>query len=245
MENFGICHLSVTPVRKNPDSKYELVSQILYGEIFKIIEKREKWSKILINYDKYEGWVNNTQIKFIDEKKFNIIKSINSIYCNDINGYIIDEKNEKTFVPIGSLISSCKELKSKYVGESSLKKSTIIKTAKKYLNSPYLWGGRIHFGIDCSGFSQIVYKINGIKIKRDANQQATQGYKTNLKDLKPGDLAFFGDKNKGVTHVGIMLNKNKIIHAFGKIRIDKVNEIGIVNSDTKKLTHKLTEFRSY
>ena len=246
MEHFGICELSVLPVRKNPHSTNELVTQILYGEIFTIIEKREKWSKISNYYDKYEGWVNNAQIKFIDKKKFNSIKSNNSVYCNDTNGYIIDKDNEKTLIPIGSLVSSCNQLKSKYIGKSSLlTKSNIIKTAKQYLNSPYLWGGRIPFGIDCSGFSQIVYKINGIKIKRDASQQANEGKITSIKDLKTGDLAFFGKTNKKATHVGIMINKNEIIHAFGKIRIDKVNNKGIVNSETKKLTHKLIGFRSY
>ena len=115
MEHFGVCELSVLPVRKNPHSTNELVTQILYGEIFTIIEKREKWSKISNYYDKYEGWVNNAQINFIDKKKFNSIKSNNSIYCIDINGYIIDKDNEKTLIPIGSLISSCNQLKSKYL----------------------------------------------------------------------------------------------------------------------------------
>lgn len=246
MDHFGVCELSVLPVRKNPHSTNELVTQILYGEIFTIIEKREKWSKISNYYDKYEGWVNNAQINFIDKKKFNSIKSNNSIYCIDINGYIIDKDNEKTLIPIGSVISSCNQLKSKYIGKSSLLiKSNIIQTAKEYLNSPYLWGGRTSFGIDCSGFSQIVYKINGIKISRDASQQAIQGKKTNRNELKPGDLAFFGETSTKVTHVGIMLNKDKIIHAFGKIRIDKVTQKGIINSETKKITHKLIEFRSY
>ena len=246
MKKFGICELSVLPVRKNPHSTNELVTQLLYGEIFYIIEKREKWSKISNYYDKYEGWANNAQIKFINKKKFNSIKSNNSIYCIDISGYITDKNNEKTLTPIGSLVSSCDQLKSKYTGKSSVStKSNIIKTAKQYLNSPYLWGGRIPFGIDCSGFSQIVYKINGIKIKRDAGEQANEGKITSIKNLKAGDLAFFGKTNKKVTHVGIMINKNEIIHAFGKIRIDKVNKKGIINSETKKLTHKLIGFRSY
>ena len=246
MEHFGVCELSVIPVRKNPHSTNELVTQILYGEIFVIIEKGEKWSKISNYYDKYEGWVNNAQIKFIDIKKFKSIKSNNPLYSTDINGYVIDKDNGKTLLPIGSLISSCDQLKSKYIGKKSLlTKSNIIKIAKQYLNSPYLWGGRIPFGIDCSGFSQIVYKINGIKIKRDASQQAIQGKKTSWNNLKNGDLAFFGEKKNKVTHVGIMLSKNEIIHAFGKIRIDRLNQKGIINSDTNKLTHKLIEFRSY
>ena len=108
-----------------------------------------------------------------------------------------------------------------------------------------MWGGRISYGIDCSGFSQIVYKIQGIKINRDASQQAIQGKKIDRKNISEGDLAFFGKSKNKLTHVGIMINKNEIIHAYGKIRIDKLDVNGIINSETKKITHKLIEFRSF
>ena len=124
-------------------------------------------------------------------------------------------------------------------------KSKIIKAAKLFLESPYLCGGRITSGIDCSGFSQLIYRICGLEIDRDARQQALQGKKIDSSKINPGNLAFFGNSIKEITHVGIMLNKNEIIHAFGKIRIDIVNNEGIINLESKKLTHKIVQFREY
>jgi cell wall-associated NlpC family hydrolase len=115
----------------------------------------------------------------------------------------------------------------------------------KFLNSPYLWGGKTPFGIDCSGFTQTVYKINNIRLDRDANQQANQGTLVSKKEIKSGDLAFFGETENSITHVGIMLNKKRIIHAFGKVRIDTINLKGILKSNEREITHKLLFFRTY
>ena len=115
----------------------------------------------------------------------------------------------------------------------------------KFLNAPYLWGGKTPFGIDCSGFTQMVYKINNIRLDRDASQQANQGTLISKKEIKSGDLAFFGETENSITHVGIMLNKTKIIHAFGKVRIDNVNLIGILKSNEGEITHKLLFFKTY
>ncbi len=246
MKKYGICQLSVVPVRKSPVSTSEMVTQILFGEIFSIVKYEKKWSKVFNEFDNYQGWINNSQIKFIEKKDFELIKSNMPVYCLDMKGYVKNINKEIISVPLGSLISSCIFLKNIYFGNTSISsKNNIIKNAKLFLNAPYLWGGRIPYGIDCSGFSQIVYKIQGIKINRDASQQVIQGKKKDIKSLSNGDLAFFGDSIEKVTHVGIMLNKNEIIHAYGKVRIDKINHKGIINSETKKITHKLIEFRSY
>ena len=246
MNDYGICQLSVIPVRKSPGSNNEMVTQILYGETFSIIKYEEKWSKISNQFDNYHGWVNNSQIRFINKKEYEFLNSNKSIYSLDILGYIINDKEQKIYLPLGSLISSCDFLKTKFVGKKTNHiKNNIIKTLKLYLNSPYLWGGRTNYGIDCSGFTQIVYKIQNIKIKRDANQQALQGDIVKRKDCNKGDLAFFGDSKKKITHVGVLLSTSEIIHAYGKIRIDKINDKGIINSETKKNTHKLIEIRTY
>jgi gamma-D-glutamyl-L-lysine dipeptidyl-peptidase len=148
---------------------------------------------------------------------------------------------------MGSKISSCQYLGYTYKGDFSedINNKTILESATKFLNSPYLWGGKTSLGVDCSGFTQIVYKINNINISRDASQQASQGRLITEKEIKPGDLAFFGESNKKITHVGIMLNKEKIIHAFGKVRIDKINSKGIINLVSQRISHKLICFKTY
>ena len=176
MKDFGICELSVVPIRKDPTSSSEMVTQLLYGEIFRIIEFNEKWSKISNEFDNYQGWIHNTQVYFVKKVNYETLKLYDPVYSLDKKGYVINFDNEKISVPVGSLISSCKFLKSKYFGKKTgAKDCDIVETAKLYLNSPYLWGGRTFYGIDCSGFSQLVYKILGIEINRDASQQALQG----------------------------------------------------------------------
>ncbi len=110
----------------------------------------------------------------------------------------------------------------------------------RYLNTPYLWGGKSSVGIDCSGFTQQVFKILGIPLLRDAYQQATQGEAVNsLVEATCGDLAFFDNEQSRITHVGIMIDNKTIIHASGYVRIDKIDEEGITHSITGKRTHKL------
>jgi hypothetical protein len=122
----------------------------------------------------------------------------------------------------------------------------ISNIAKSYLNVPYLWGGRTHFGIDCSGFTQMVYKLMGINLRRDASLQAEDGTLVDgLTKVKLGDLAFFGAEEGRITHVGIMLNGEQIIHASGKVKIDAIDEEGIYSKELKTYTHKLRLIKRY
>ena len=238
---YGICHLSIIPVRKNSTSKSELVSQLIYGELFKVIEKKEKWFYIESIDDKYSGWINHSQFKEILEQDFKKVKKIKSKLLNNISSEI-ETENGNMSITIGSKISSAFILNHK-LKQKEYSKSSIIKNSLKFLNSPYLWGGRTPYGIDCSGFSQQVYKLNGFQLARDASQQALQGKEVKLDKAKPGDLAFFGDKK--ITHVGIIMDSNKIIHSFGCVRIDYLNEKGIINSISKKTTHYLKKINTY
>ena len=175
---YGICHLSIIPVRKNSSSKSELVSQLIYGELFKVIEKKEKWFYIESIDDKYSGWINHSQFKEILEQDFKKVKKTKSKLLNNISSEI-ETENGNMSITIGSKISSAFILNHK-LKQKEYSKSSIIKNSLKFLNSPYLWGGRTPYGIDCSGFSQQVYKLNGFQLARDASQQALQGKEVKL-----------------------------------------------------------------
>ena len=103
-----------------------------------------------------------------------------------------------------------------------------------------MWGGKSPFGIDCSGLVQCVYQLHGVQLPRDAHQQATHGQTLGFIDeSEPGDLAFFDDDEGKIIHVGLLLENNYILHAHGKVRIDRIDQTGIYNVDTQQHTHKL------
>ena len=241
---FGICNLSLIPLRINPNHDSEMISQLFYGETFSIIDSKNDWFKISLSWDGYKGWINKKQLKKIGEVDFEKLNTSKSHYITNLFEYI-SLKNGLIFpVCIGADVSVCDFLSHshnlKKTNKNKSIRESIVKTAYCYLNAPYLWGGKSPFGIDCSGLSQMVYKINGIKLKRDANQQAEQGKTLSFIDeSNQGDLAFFNDEEGKIVHVGILLNNNNIIHAHGKVRIDRIDQTGIFNSDENKHSHKL------
>lgn len=239
---YGICHLSIIPVRSVADDTSEMVTQLLYGEHFKILEQRKLWSKIRSAFDKCEGWVHNNQLTIIEESQYNEQENTNTPnYTNDLVSFIESDKNNLMPIVLGSIFNAS----SNHAHEGNLTfniqaKPSLIKTALLYLNAPFLWGGKTPFGIDCSGFTQMVYKINGHRLLRTASEQATQGDALSfIEESEAGDLAFF-DNNEGVIdHVGIIMENNYIIHAHGKVRIDRIDHTGIFNYESKTYTHKL------
>ncbi|TYB70021.1 NlpC/P60 family protein [Bizionia gelidisalsuginis] len=240
---YGICNLSIVPLRFEASDASELVSQVLYGDIFKVLEHRKSWSKIRLAFDKYEGWVDNKQYSELTEEQYTDLSSQPLQLTTDLVDFIQDNDKQLYTIPMGSVLNGTELLNHTFEGHSSCAindKSTIIGTAFSYINAPYLWGGKTPFGIDCSGFTQMVYKLNGYALLRDASQQAMQGEPLSfIEESEPGDLAFF-DNNEGViTHVGIIMQDNYIIHAHGKVRIDRLDHSGIYNVDTRKHTHKL------
>jgi cell wall-associated NlpC family hydrolase len=250
---YGICHLSVVPCRLEPSDSSEMVTQLLFGETVKIYEeKRADWRKIKTAHDNYECWVDKKQIIEISEEEFNELNS-SSFVSTDLVHVIKNNINgELTPIVIGSSLPNLEENTIKYdstkftfdgsftQASSNPQKSKIIENAFMYLNSPYLWGGRSPFGIDCSGFSQIVYKLIGYSLPRDASQQATIGQTLSfVEESEPGDLAFFDNDEGNIIHVGIVLENNKIIHASGCVRVDKLDHQGIYNTDTNRYSHRL------
>lgn len=220
----GVCLLSSIPMRSEPTDRAEMVNQVIYGETFDILIQEVKWSKIKLHHDNYIGWIDNKQWKIFVGKK----QSIKNLHF--VSSHF--SKKNRQILPAGSIINFIETDNSK----------TVLQTAKLFLNTPYLWGGRTCMGIDCSGFTQIVFRIHHIFLLRDAYQQASQGKKISLKNIASNDLVFFQNKEGKIIHVGIAIkekNTLKIIHASGKVRIDKLDEKGIYNEETQMYTHQL------
>jgi hypothetical protein len=245
---FGICNLAIIPLRSEPSDRSEIVSQVLFGEHFEILEVLKQWSKIKLHFDNYEGWVDSKQYQNISESEFQQLCNDVIVLNGDLLEYITGPNNLLLPIPLGCSLSFLNHIDintsnfnfegTKISGIKS--KKSILSTAFMYLNAPYLWGGKTPFGIDCSGFTQMVYKLNGYQLLRDASQQALQGETLSfIEESEPGDLAFFDNDEGNIIHVGIIMQDNYIIHASGKVRIDRLDHLGIFNAEANRHTHKL------
>ena len=230
---YGICLLSVVPMRKEASHTSELVSELLYNDIYNIVDENDEWLKIRCMYDLYEGWIRKLQHHEITEDEYN---------------EFIAKKKYIVNVPIihydNKVLSFGSKLFEKVEGSIPLSKTfdidVFMQAAVKMLNVPYRWGGKTVMGIDCSAFVQLCAKIAGYKLPRDASQQVDYGEVVdNFNDAKSGDIAFFENENHKIIHVGILLSNNKIIHASGKVRIDSIDKTGIFNEELNQYTHHL------
>lgn len=228
----AVCVVMAAPVREVAEEKAEMVTQILYGESMDVLESGKYWSKIKMHFDGYEGWVDSRQIRPVSEQEL-ATRKVSTI---TENFQTVIMKQGRTLLSMGSEV----EFPTVVSRRSHDLRESIVLTAQELLNIPYLWGGRSFFGVDCSGFVHLVYKINGIKMPRDSYQQAEIGTPlTFLEESRPGDLAFFENKNGRIIHVGIMMENQKIIHASGKVRIDTLDSQGIFNKEINEHSHKL------
>ncbi|KFF25131.1 C40 family peptidase [Chryseobacterium vrystaatense] len=230
--NKGICNVTVAPVRAENSDKAEIVTEILFGESADILEAVKNWTRIKMHYDGYEGWIDTKQLKPVTDEE--LAKRKVTVVTEDFASVLMNDG--KTLLSMGSEV----EFPAVASRRSHDLRESIAMAAREFLNVPYLWGGKSFFAVDCSGFTQLVYKIHDIKLPRDTYQQAEVGVPlTFVEESQPGDLAFFENPEGKIIHVGIMLENQKIIHASGKVRIDILDSTGIFNKEMNKHTHKL------
>ena len=256
---YGISNLSIVPVRTEPREKGEMCTQILFGEHYAILEEQAKWCRVKLAFDGYEGWIDRIMVNEVEEQFFMLLSEMPGIVTTDVFNIVQQAGNYTNFLIVaGSSLPEFDPLSRTFqIGDTAYNilgngitqdtrsvREIIIDNGLKYFNSPYLWGGRSPFGIDCSGFTQVLYKMAGLSIPRDAVQQSILGDNLSfVEEALPGDLAFFDNEDGSIIHVGIIWEKNKIIHSSGKVRIDNVDHFGIYNIDTKRYTHQMRLMR--
>jgi cell wall-associated NlpC family hydrolase len=248
--NKGIVNQSLVAVRREPSESSEMINQLLFGETFIIIENYNSWLRIISANDSYEGWLDSKLTTLIPDdlaSKHDTPKTSNTLFTAKLIG-----SNYPIRLCPGSSIygyengcfiagnSSYQSLENPFTETKENINEEIVRVAKLFVNSPYLWGGRSPYGIDCSGLTQVVYKILGINIPRDAGQQVKKGETVDfITMVQPGDLAFFDNNEEIITHVGMIVDNGRILHSSGYVKIESLDHQGIFNVETQKYSHKL------
>lgn len=256
---YAFCNVSIMPVRAEPSHRTEQVNELLFGERAEVLEINDKeWARIRCEWDGYEGWCRAGQLTFISYKEYR--KAPKFITAKQTDKLLFEQGEQ--WLPLGADLFGLrggKIMTGNYLGKFKGKKSEIKKlspdcegikhAALQYLHAPYLWGGRSMAGIDCSGLTQMAFKLCGKSILRNASQQATEGQTVDfLQNAECGDLAFFDNADGKIVHVGILLDNQTIIHATetsGRVVIDRIDPGGIISTSLKKRTHTLRVIKRY
>ncbi len=248
-----VCRMPVAAMRAEPSHRSELINQLLFGERVELLEKRNGWFLVKSLIDAYRGWVDILEV----EPFQSLSQNCKQVVCHELIIPIADEDTgERQWLTFGAMTERDEHGRLRvgdkfyrYMGdvrELCINKDSniILQNALRWLNAPYLWGGRTPLGVDCSGFVQLVFRASGILLPRDAWQQAEFGVDIPFaSEALAGDLAFFENIDGKIIHVGLLNGEGHIVHASGKVRIDAFDHQGIFNRETMRYTHKLKMIR--
>lgn len=252
MASYGICHLSVVPIRTSSTEKSEMTSQLLFGELFEVIEvKGRQWTKIRCQWDNFVGWIATNQYQPITPTEFDRFRNHFTYNLEVLQAVMSDDHYLP--IPLGARLPDFDGMRfnmgtnsytysGQVVSPEDIEPSAefIVKIARRYLYAPYLTGGRSPLGIDSAGFTQQVFRITGIKLPRVASEQVFLGESVDfIEQAQVGDLAFFENKAGRISHTGIILPDQKIIHSYGRVRIDNIDHYGVYCEEFNQYTHKL------
>lgn len=230
---YGICKLSAIALRKEPRHGSEMVNQLLYNETYTVLDKVQEWVLIQTDFDRYQGWIQAKQFTEISEEEYKALKA-EEVYLT----------NKPIVAYQGQFLSMGTPLYEPHPGTIEMPMQfhpeLMVDYANLLLGAPYLWGGRMAMGLDCSGLTQVCARLAGLALPRDASQQIREGELVYfLQETLPGDLAFFGEEDGHITHVGIVMGDEQIIHCSGQVRIDYLDQTGIFNKEQNEHTHRL------
>ena len=265
----GIALHSVIPVRVSPAEEAEQETQMIFAQTATVIETKEKWTYIRLDDDGEEGYVDTKMLTILSDQEWEEIKEQTSTMqgarVRMPMAYAVSENNGQT-IPLtaGTRLPNYKDGEFSLLGvrfridpqmvqekPMAMTEENILNTVRFFINTPYLWGGKNALGIDCSGFSQTIYSLFGIRLNRMARQQILQGKEVaSLEEAQCGDLAFFDHADEDpsktkIIHVGILLDKERIIHASGRVKVEKIDEHGIYSAELGRYTHHLAGVRRY